>query len=46
MDKCRTSKPEAPGFDALSLELSYAEEHATVMSPLMWSKLQPAGTIA
>ena len=46
MDKCRTSKPDAPGFDARSLELSYAEEYITVLSPPMWLKLQPAGTIA
>lgn len=42
--KGRTIKPDDPEFDAVSLELTYGEEDATVISPLMQSRLPAVST--
>lgn len=38
---CRTIAPDDPDFAAIALEIAFAEEHSTVMTPLMWAKLPP-----
>jgi hypothetical protein len=40
-DQCRTIKPDDAEFAAVALEIAYAEEHATTMTPLMFTKLHP-----
>jgi hypothetical protein len=40
-DHCRTIKPDDPDFASIALEIAYAEEHATTMTPLMFTKLHP-----
>ncbi len=40
-DHCRTIKPDDPEFASIALEIAYAEEHATTMTPLMFTKLHP-----
>ena len=44
--QCRTIKPEDAEFTAINLELAYAEDYGTVMTPLMWARTpapQPVG---
>lgn len=41
-DLCKTIAHGAEEYAALSAELAHAEEHATIMTPLMWYKAQPA----
>ena len=41
--QCRTIKPDDPEFAAIGLEIAFAEEHASVMTPLMWVKLPALG---
>jgi hypothetical protein len=38
-DLCRTIKPDDAEFAAIALEIAYAEEHATTMTPLMFTKV-------
>jgi hypothetical protein len=34
--------PEHPAFAATSADLAHTEEHAAVITPLMWHRLQQA----
>jgi hypothetical protein len=37
-EECRTIKPEDPEFEALNRELVYAEDYASVVTPLMYNR--------
>ncbi len=37
---CKTILAGTEEYEPLSAELAHAEEHATIMTPLMWLKLQ------
>ena len=39
-EQCRTIYPDDPEFSGLSLQIAFAEDHATTMTPLMWIKGQ------
>ena len=41
-DLCKTILDDSEEYAALSAELARVEEHATIMTPLMWAKLQPS----
>lgn len=41
-DLCATLTPEHPAFAATSADLAHTEEHAAVITPLMWHRLQQA----
>jgi hypothetical protein len=40
-DLCKTIMSGSEDYAALSAELARVEEHGTIMTPLMWAKLQP-----
>jgi hypothetical protein len=39
-DLCGTITPDQQGFAAISADLAHTEEHAAVLTPLMWQRLQ------
>lgn len=43
---CRTILEGSEEHAALSAEIARVEEHATIMTPLMWAKLQAGATVA
>lgn len=43
---CRTIREGAEEHAILSAEMARVEEHATIMTPLMWAKLQAGATVA
>jgi hypothetical protein len=45
-DLCTTVLDGSPEYAALSAELARVEEHATIMTPLMWAKLPTRAAIA
>ena len=40
--QCRTIEPSNPEFATIALEIAHAEEHACIMTPLLWNRRQPA----
>ena len=42
---CRTILEGSEEYAALSAEMARVEEHATIITPLMWAKLQAGATV-